>query len=101
MNAKGMSIAAMVCGIIGVIFSFVPIVCFVAFPCAIAGIILAALAMKRIGTGTEGSKGMAIAGLVCGIVGCCFGIPSLICHICLCQAGAAVSAGLNEFKGLF
>ncbi|MDE6726455.1 MAG: DUF4190 domain-containing protein [Oscillospiraceae bacterium] len=98
MNVKGMSIAAMVCGIIGVVFSFIPVVCFVAFPCAIAGIVLAAVAMNRINAGAEGSKGMAIAGLVCGIIGCAFGIPSLICNICACQTANAVNKGLN---GLF
>lgn len=98
MNVKGMSIAAMVCGIIGVIFSFVPVVCFVAFPCAIAGIVLAAVAMSHISAGAESSKGMAIAGLVCGIVGCAFGIPSLICNICACQTTNAVNKGLS---GLF
>lgn len=95
MNVKGMSIAAMVFGIIGVVFSFIPIVCFVAFPCAIVGIVLAAVAMKRINTGAEGSKGMAIAGLVCGIVGCAFGLPTLICNICMCQTGQAISSGLS------
>ncbi len=97
MNAKGMSVAAMIFGILGVVFSFVPIVCFGAFACAIVGIALAAVAMKRIDAGGAGSKGMAIAGLVCGIVGCAFGIPSLICNICACQTGKAVA---GFFKGL-
>lgn len=96
MNAKGMSIGAMVFGIIGVVFSFIPIVCFAAFACAIVGIVMAAIAMKKIKNGAEGSKGMAIAGLVCGIVGCAFGLPSLICNICVCATGAAVAGGLND-----
>ena len=101
MNAKGMSIAAMICGIIGVVFSFIPIVCFVAFACAIAGIVLAAIAMKRIGAGAQGSKGMAVAGLVCGIVGCAFGIPSLICNICLCASGQALVSGIGALANAF
>lgn len=100
MNAKGMSIAAMIFGIVGVVFSFIPIVCFVAFACAIAGIVLAAIALKRLGTGAEGSKGMAIAGLVCGIVGCAFGIPSLICNICVCVTGQAIVGGLGALANL-
>ena len=100
MNVKGLSVAAMVLGIIGVVFSFIPIVCFVAFPCAIAGIVLAGVSMSRINKGAEGSKGTAIAGLVCGIIGCAFGIPSLICNICVCATGSAVSEGLNAIANM-
>ena len=99
-NAKGLSVAAMIFGIIGVVFSFIPIVCFIAFACAIAGIVLAAVALKRLGAGAEGSKGMAVAGLVCGIVGCAFGIPSLICNICLCASGQALVSGLGALANL-
>lgn len=97
MNAKGMSIAAMVFGILGVVFSWIPFVVYIAFPCAVVGIVMAAIAMKKIKEGGEGSKGMAIAGLVCGIVGAAFGLPMLICTICTC---AAVSSGLGALNDL-
>ncbi len=96
MNAKGLSIGAMVFGILGVVFSWLPFVVYIAFPCAIVGIVMAAIAMKKIKEGSEGSKGMAIAGLVCGIVGCAFGLPMLICNICICAAGTAATGALND-----
>lgn len=64
-GSAGMSIAGMVLGIVslvcrmrgwGIVFSFV---------CGIVGIIFSALALK----GNKPGRGMAIAGLVCSLVG--------------------------------
>lgn len=96
MNAKGLSIGAMVFGILGVIFSWIPFVVYIALPCAIVGIVMAAIAMKKIKEGAEGSKGMAIAGLVCGIVGAAFGLPMLICTICACSLAAGGISSAND-----
>ena len=38
-NSKGLSIAALVCGILGIIGSFIPIVCYVPVDMAILGIV--------------------------------------------------------------
>ena len=73
MKAKGLSIGAMVCGIIGLIFSLFPYICVGALPCGVVGIVLAGVVMSKINKGAEGSNGMAIAGLVCGIVGSVLG----------------------------
>ena len=59
-GAKGMSIAAMVCGIIGLILCWIPFV----------GLIINAMAIIfYILSRKEAPNGMATAGLVCGIIG--------------------------------
>ncbi len=45
-NSKGLSIAALVCGILGIIGSFIPIVCYVTFILAILGIVFGVKARK-------------------------------------------------------
>ncbi len=83
-GGAGMSIAAMVLGIVALVFSC----CFyyVSIPCAIIGIILAAVSLK----GKKPGRGMAIAGLVCAIV-------SLIPAIIILVAGASM---LKELQSL-
>lgn len=58
-GGKGLSIAAMVLGIVAVVFCCV---WYLSIPCAILAIIFGIIGKKRDG------KGMAIAGLVLGIV---------------------------------
>lgn len=101
MNAKGLSIGAMVCGILGIVFSWIPFVVYIAFPLAVVGIILAGIAMSRINKGGEGSKGMAVAGLVCGIVGAALGLPMLICTIYTCAAAGEMVNAANRFGNLY
>ena len=59
-DGKGMSIAALVCGIVGLFFGGI-----ILGPLAI---IFGAIGMKR------GGRGMAIAGLICGIVASVVGL---------------------------
>lgn len=59
-----MPVAALVLGIVGLILSFVPCLGMYAIPLTILAIIFGVIGMKK-----EKGKGMAIAGLVCGIVG--------------------------------
>lgn len=61
-----MPIAALVLGIIGLVLSLVPCLGMYAMPLTVLAVILGALGMKA-ATG----RGMAIAGLVCGIIGTC------------------------------
>lgn len=58
-ESKGLSIAAMVLGIIAVVLFCYPVV---SIPCAILAIIFGVVGMKK------GGRGMGIAGLVLGIV---------------------------------
>lgn len=71
---QGISIAALVCGIISVAMSSVP---FVSIVLSILGIVF----------GVKGRKirknGMATAGLVLGIIGLCFSVLYIVCVACL------------------
>jgi len=58
-ESKGMSIAAMVLGIVAVVFCCVA---YISIPCAILALIFGFVGKKK------GGKGMAIAGIVLGIV---------------------------------
>ncbi len=87
-SSKGLSIAALVCGILGLIGGWIPIVCYFTFVLAIIGIVLGARGMK-IASETGEGKGLATAGLVLGIIGTVIGGIGLICTICLSAAVCA------------
>jgi hypothetical protein len=90
-QTMGLAVAAMVCGILG----FFP---YVGFVLAILGIVFGAKARSAIAAsaGTLKGEGMAMAGLVCGIVALGIGFLWLI----LLGMFAAVSSGLVVTIGL-
>lgn len=75
---SGACIASMILGIVALLLSCC--LYYVSIPCAILGIILAAVGMKS----GKGGKGMGIAGLVCSIV-------SLVPAIIVIVTGAALT----------
>ena len=84
---KGMAIAGMVCGIVGLLFSWVPIL---GLGLALTGVILGAKGMSAASKGEAGGKGMAIAGLVCGIIALIWSVLTLIFWITVASAAASV-----------
>ncbi|GAA5415640.1 hypothetical protein Pryu01_00671 [Paraliobacillus ryukyuensis] len=68
-QASGKAIAAMVLGILSIIFIFFP---FLGFTLGTIGIILATKAFKQIKDQKLGGRGLAIAGLITGIIGTFF-----------------------------
>lgn len=98
-QTNGMAIAALVCGIVGVVGCFLGYFAFVSLALSIVGIVLGVKGMnvaKSTGTG----KGLAIAGLVCGIVGAAFSLIGAICAICLC-AGASSLGAFADLAGYY
>lgn len=92
MNAKNFSIAALVCGILGIVGSFIPVVCYFTLILAILGIVFGVKGRKM---AEPNQKGLATAGLVLGIVGTAFGALGVICALCLVgMAGSLATAGL-------
>ena len=69
--SEGISIAALVCGIIGIIGGSFDTIRYFALVIAIVGILLGATGLKRAKVNNK-PKGLAIAGLVLGIVGAAF-----------------------------
>lgn len=88
-SGNGLSVAALVCGILGIVGSFIPIVCYFTLVLAILGIVFGVKARKSC---ASEKKGLATAGLVLGIIGTAFSALGVICV--LACATAAGTAGL-------
>lgn len=92
MTTKNKAIVALVCGILGIVGGSIPVVRYVTGVLSIIGIVFGALALKDKPEGSD--KGMAVAGLVCGIVAVALTIISIACVAC---AAAALVAGLGSY----
>jgi hypothetical protein len=89
-----MAIAALVCGIIGIVLGWFPGINYVALVLAILGIVLGVISRK---SASPDKKGLATAGLVLGIIGTvCAGIGVIACSICA-AAGSSVLNAANYF----
>ena len=89
MTAKNMSIVALVCGILGIVGAWIPVVCYFTLVLSIVGIGFGAKGRKA---AAENEKGLATAGLVLGIIGTAFGALGVVCAICACAGLAALGA---------
>ncbi|HEV8556834.1 MAG TPA: DUF4190 domain-containing protein [Actinophytocola sp.] len=66
---NGLGTAGFVLGLIGLIFSPIPIIGVVAWPLVILGLIFSLIGLRRAGNRLATNRGLAIAGLVCSAVG--------------------------------
>lgn len=90
-QSNGMAIAALICGILGIVGSFIPVVQYFTFVLAILGIVFGVKARKA---ASEDKRGLATAGLVLGIIGTALGALGVICVVCAAGiVGAAGAAG--------
>ncbi len=97
--SNGKALVAMICGIIGVIGGFLPATWGVLPPiitlvCAILGIVFGAKGMK-VAKVTGTGKGMAVTGLVLGIIGTIFSAVGLICAAACSAAESAVEGAIG------
>ena len=88
---QGLSIAGMVLGIVGVLFSVSGCTAIPGILCGVVGLVLSAIAFKKCGEGTQGGRGMAIAGLVTGIIAILYGIYIMV----------FIAAAINEIDKAF
>lgn len=96
-SSKGMSIAALVCGIIGCVGVFLsahPVIVFITLAVAILGIVFGAKGMKASKETGEG-KGLAVAGLVLGIIGTALAAIGVICWACVYCAAQKIADAAN------
>lgn len=75
---KGMAVAAMVTGIAGLALAVVPCTWWLGLPVSIVGVVLSLLARSKISAGVAEGSGLALAGLICGILGAVVGIIYLL-----------------------
>lgn len=66
---NGMGTAALVLGIVGLVFSFIPIIGVIAWPLVILGAVFGSVGIDKAGKVPGTPKGAAIAGLTCSLVG--------------------------------
>ena len=66
---SGAATAGMICGVGGLVLLFVPCAWLAAVVPAVLGIVLSGASLSRISRGEATGWGMAVAGLLCGIIG--------------------------------
>lgn len=66
---NGLGTAGFVLGLIGLVFSFIPIVGIVAWPLVVLGLIFSLIGFLRARSGGATNKGLALAGAVMSVVG--------------------------------
>jgi hypothetical protein len=66
---NGLGVAGFVCGLVGLIFSFIPIIGIIAWPLVILGVVMSGVGLSYANNGRANNKGMAIAGLCVSLVG--------------------------------
>jgi hypothetical protein len=87
-----MAVAALVLGILTILFMFIPYVGWLGVLFGILAIIFGALGRKQ-----PHMRGMATAGFVCGIVGTALGAIVLIaCAACVGAVGTAAGLGFAD-----
>ena len=84
-GGKGLAIAALICGILGLITCWVP---FLGLILAIVGVVLGIVALVK-----KSSKGMSIAGLICGGLAL---VPAAIFSLVLGSLAAIFGGAINE-----
>ncbi|MBW4715928.1 MmpS family transport accessory protein [Saccharothrix obliqua] len=82
---NGLGTAGFVLGLVGLLFSFIPVIGVVAWPLVILGLVLGGIGVARALGGAATNKGLAIAGVVLSAVGL------VICIVWLAAFGKAAS----------
>ncbi len=86
-----MAIAALICGILGIVGGFIPVVQYFTFVLSILGIIFGVKARKEI----SDKRGLATAGMICGIVGAAVSGIGAICALCAIGSLGALGASMS------
>lgn len=89
-NGKGLSVAGLVLGIVGIVLFWYPMVNTIALVASIVGLVCSVKG-KQAATADGAPSGLATAGLVLSIIGLVFSaIGFLSCTVCsLCVVGSA------------
>jgi hypothetical protein len=82
---NGLGVAGFVLGIVGLVFSFIPIVGIIAWPMVILGVVLSGVGLSKAKRGEANNLGLAVAGLVTSAIGL------ILCIAWVAAAGAAAA----------
>jgi uncharacterized protein DUF4352 len=66
---NGFGTAAFVLGLLGLLFSFIPLIGIIAWPLVLLALIFAAIGLSRVRAHRATNQGLTIAGLVCAVLG--------------------------------
>jgi hypothetical protein len=66
---NGMGVAGFTLGVIGLVFSFIPLIGVVAWPLVVLGVILSGVGLGKARRGEANNLGLAVAGLVTSLIG--------------------------------
>jgi hypothetical protein len=85
--SNGLGIAALVLGILAILFAFIPIVGIASYPLAIVGVVLGLVGLGRVRTGRS-SRGITLAGLIASVLGLVLVIVSTVVYVSAISAPA-------------
>ena len=92
---KGLQVAGMVMGIVSLGVFLVP---FLNLACAIVGLILSTIGIKKASTVPGTGKGMGIAGLVCSIIGLVWGVIHVIIFFVVVSDAARRVRRIRQYR---
>lgn len=87
-KGNAFSVVALICGLLGCVGAFLPIITYFAWVIGVLGIIFGALGMKK-SKETNTGHGLAVAGFVLGIIGTVIGLIGFLCIVVLASIMAA------------
>ncbi|MEJ2854734.1 MULTISPECIES: MmpS family transport accessory protein [unclassified Saccharothrix] len=91
---NGLGTAGFVLGLLGLLFSFIPIIGLVAWPLVILGLVLGGLGAAKASRGLATNKGLAVAGVVLSAVGL------VVCILWVAVFGKAASEAADDLEQL-
>ena len=89
---NNLPVIALVCGILGLVGAWIPIVQYFTTILSILGIVFGVKGRK---TAPEGKTGMATAGMVLGIVSLALSVVVIICSVCALAGLASMGYALS------
>lgn len=92
---KGLGTASLVLGIVAAVVSFIPCLGMWALVPGVIGLVLSIISISQANK-AGAPKGMAIAGLVCSIIGCCVGAWWLYALFVVQKAATEIDPMLKE-----
>lgn len=91
---NGLGVAALVCGIVGLVLAVIPFLFVVGLPLGILAIVFGGIGMRRAKRGEATNRGHAIAGLITGL------IATVIAIIAIATISSAVDSLNNDLNNV-